>query len=374
MKITDLRVDRYSESGPVIEVYAGREVLVVTVATDSGASGTAFITANVSPYGISGDVAATLIRRNFRNMLLGEDPLLTEKLWQKMYAGIWRIGRRGLVLQCLGAIDTALWDLKAQLLNVPLWNLLGNDRARVPTYITAGQQLPPDKLAERAADLVKAGHRSIKVRGSATAVSLAEATARVREVRAAIGPEPKLLVDVNGTWDVDTAIEQLKRWEPYDVYWLEEPVPPEDIPGYVRVRQRAGRTLIAGGEQHATLFEFRQLIEQGAVDVVQPNVNVTGGLTEWLRIHALARAFNVPVSPWNLQLIHLHMAVGLPHVKWIEYFAPSPTDLLNRLFQQPVIKTEVGDDGVYLLPPTGPGLGLVINPQTAEETRIKDED
>ena len=104
---------------------------------------------------------------------------------------------------------------------------------------------------------MKQGHTALKIRGSATYVSLDEATERVKHVREAIGPNVKLMVDVNGTWDVDTAIQQLKRWERYDVYWLEEPVPPDDIPGYVRIRQRAGRTYIVGGEQHVGVPEFR---------------------------------------------------------------------------------------------------------------------
>src|SRR3546814_12712672 len=93
------------------------------------------------------------------------------------------------------------------------------------------------------------------------------------------------MVDVNGSWDVDTAVQQLKAWEPYNVYWLEEPVPPHDIAGYRRVRERSGGTYIVGGEQHVGLNEFRALIGADAVDIVQPNAAITGGITDWLRIH-----------------------------------------------------------------------------------------
>ena len=130
------------------------------------------------------------------------------------------------------------------------------------------------------------------------------------------------MVDVNGTWDVDTAVQQLKRWERYDVYWLEEPVTPADIAGYKRIRERAGNTYIVGGEQHIGLSEFRALIDNGGVDIVQPNVSLTGGITDWLRIHSYATALGVPVSPWNMQAIHIHMAVGLPNILWVEYFMP----------------------------------------------------
>jgi len=205
-------------------------------------------------------------------------------------------------------------------------------------------------------------------------VSPREATERVKQVREAIGPDVKLMVDVNGTWDVDTAIQQLKAWERYDVYWLEEPVPPEDITGYVRVRQRAGRTYIVGGEQHVGVQEFRQLIERGAVDIVQPNAAITGGITDWLRIHALATAASVPVSPWDLQRVHIHMAAGLPNVKWIEYFmADNPLMAFQiRLFKGPILQEERTEDGIFLLPPTAPGLGLELDKVVAEECLVRE--
>ena len=243
---------------------------------------------------------------------------------------------------------------------------------RVATYANCAHHLPPDKLAEKAAGYVKQGHTALKIRGSATYVSLREATERVKHVREAIGPDVKLMVDVNGTWDVDTAIQQLKRWEPYDVYWLEEPVPPDDIPGYVRVRQRAGRTYIVGGEQHVGVPEFRQLIEQGAVDIVQPNAAITGGITDWLRIHALATLSSVPVSPWNLQMVHIHLAAGLPNVKWIEYFmADNPLlEFQSRLFRGPVLREEATEDGIFLVPPDTPGLGLALDEAVAAASLV----
>jgi L-alanine-DL-glutamate epimerase-like enolase superfamily enzyme len=117
--------------------------------------------------------------------------------------------------------------------------LFGDTRERVPTYVNCAHHLPPDELAAKAASYVAAGHRALKIRGSKSYVTTDVATARVKAVREAIGPDIKLMVDVNGTWDVATAIHQLKVWEPYDVYWLEEPVPPHDIAGYARVKARA---------------------------------------------------------------------------------------------------------------------------------------
>jgi L-alanine-DL-glutamate epimerase-like enolase superfamily enzyme len=366
VKITDVTVTRYSVSRDP-KAYAG-DIQVVEVTTDTGASGRGFISAASA----TSDLAVTLVRRTLKAAVLGEDPRLTEDLWRRMHEAVPRRGGEGLVRACIAGVDFALWDLKARLLDAPLSVLLGGRRPRVPTYANCAHHLPPEALAAKAAEYVKRGHTAVKIRGSATFVSLAEATERVKHVRAAIGPDVKLMVDVNGTWDVDTAIQQLKRWEPYDVYWLEEPVPPEDIPGYVRIRQRAGRTYIAGGEQHVGVPEFRQLIERGAVDVVQPNAAITGGITDWLRIHALATLASVPVSPWNLQMVHIHLAAALPNVKWIEYFmADNPLlEFQARLFKGPVLREETTAEGVFLLPPAGPGLGLELDEAVAAAARV----
>jgi L-alanine-DL-glutamate epimerase-like enolase superfamily enzyme len=357
MKITDVTVKRYSASREPRTDPGG--IQIVEVHTDAGVTGMGFVSAGSA----TSDIVATLIRRNLKAAIAGENPLLAADLWRRMHETVPRRGGEGIVRFCIAAVDFALWDIKGKLLNTPVSALFGGKRGRVATYANCAHHLPPDKLAEKAASYVKQGHTALKVRGSATYVSLNEATERVKHVREAIGPNVKLMVDVNGTWDVDTAIQQLKRWERYDVYWLEEPVPPDDIPGYVRIRQRAGRTYIVGGEQHVGVMEFRQLIEQGAVDIVQPNAAITGGITDWLRIHALATLSSVPVSPWNLQMIHIHLAAGLPNVKWIEYFmADNPLlEFQGRLFKGPVMREERTDDGIFLIPPDAPGLGLELD-------------
>jgi L-rhamnonate dehydratase len=337
-------------------------IQIVEVHTDAGVKGMGFVSAGSA----TSDVVASLIRRNLKSVVVGENPLLTTDLWRRMHEqAVPRRGGDGLVRAALAAVDFALWDIKGKLLNAPVSTLLGGHRPRVATYANCAHGLPPDQLAVKAATYVKQGHTALKIRGSF--VSVDEATARVKHVREAVGPDVKLMVDVNGTWDVDTAIQQLRRWEPYDVYWLEEPVPPDDIPGYVRVRQRAGRTFIVGGEQHVGVPEFRQLIDQGAVDIVQPNAAVTGGITDWLRVHALATLASVPVSPWNLQMVHIHLAAGLPNVKWIEYFmADNPLlEFQSRLFKGPALREEATPEGIFLVPPAAPGLGLELDDAVA---------
>lgn len=369
MKIVNVAVDRYrSDAGAGAPGYGG-EILIVTVETDDGPAGTGFATGSSA----TAPILKAMIESVIRPAVHGGDPMLTEQLWWRMHEAIPRRGGDGLMRLATAAVDFALWDIKGKVAGVPVASLFGGRRERVPTYANCAHHLPADKLAERAAQDVANGHRALKIRGTRSFVTPAEATERVRLVREAIGPDVRLMVDVNGSWDVDTAIQQLKAWERYDVYWLEEPVPPHDIAGYRRVRERSGGTYIVGGEQHVGLGEFERLIESEAVDIVQPNAALTGGITDWLRIHAFATAHGIPISPWNLQAIHLHMAAGLPNVQWIEYFMPDNALLAfqTRLFTGPVLREEVTPEGVFLLPPDAPGLGLALDPAMAEESLVK---
>ena len=367
MKIKNVSATRYK--GDAQAAYVA-EIVVVSVATDAGITGTGFASA---PPGM-GEIFARLIETMLAPQVLDGDPRLTADLWERMYRNaIPRRGGEGIVRPCIAAIDFALWDIKGKALGVPVSTLFGGHRPLIPTYANCAHHMPADALAERAASYVARGHKALKIRGTRSFVTLEEATERVRQVRAAIGPDVKLMVDVNGSWDVDTAIQQLKKWEPYDVYWLEEPVPPEDIPGYARVHAHAGSTYIVGGEQHAGLMEFRPLIEEGKVDIAQPNAQLTGGITDWLRIHAYATARGVPISPWDLQMVHLHMAAGLPNVKWIEYFMADNAllEFQTRLFTGPVVREEVTDEGVFLAAPDAPGLGLELDPEVAEKSMVR---
>jgi D-arabinonate dehydratase len=368
MKITKVQARRHS--GDTAAPYLA-EILVVEVFTDADIVGIGFTSA---PPRV-GALFQELIENLLASQVVGADPRLTADLWEKMYKeAIPRRGGEGIVRVCIAAIDMALWDIKGKALGVPVAQLLGGHRDLIPTYANCAHHMPPDELAERAASYVARGHKALKIRGTRGFVTPEEATERVRQVRTAIGPDVRLMVDVNGSWDVDTAIQQLKAWEPYDVYWLEEPVPPDDIPGYARVRARAGDTYVVGGEQHAGLLEFRTLIEQGYIDIAQPNVLVTGGITDWLRIYGFATAKGVPVSPWDLQMVHIHMAAGLPNVKWIEYFMADNAllEFQSKLFVGPEIREKMSENGVFLAAPEEPGLGLALDTDLADRSLVRD--
>jgi len=367
MQITDIAVRRHRAPGAGDANY-GSEIMIVEVISSDGLTGMGFATATAT----TAPILSALIRDLIAPALNGRDPRLTTEAWQAMYEAAPRRGGEGLMRLAIGAVDFALWDIKGKSAGLPVAKLLGGFRERIPTYCNCAHHLPADKLAERALEDVKNGHRALKIRGTRTFVTTAEATARVQAVREAVGPDIRLMVDVNGTWDVDTAIQMLRAWEPYNLYWLEEPVPPSDFDGYARVRAKAGSTYIAGGEQHVGMAEFQHLIDKTCVDIVQPNAALTGGITDWLRIHGYATAKSIPVSPWNLQSIHLHLAAGLPNVQWIEYFMPDNALLAfqTQLFVGPTLDEEVTDEGVFLKAPDQPGLGLALDPEMAERSLV----
>jgi D-arabinonate dehydratase len=310
-----------------------------------------------------------VIGEQLRTIVVGrhvDDVADIEDTWSAMVGGLAsRRGARGALLTCVAAVDMALWDLLGKARRLPVAALVGPPRDLVPTYANLAHLRDPAEAAATAARFVAEGHRALKLRGARAVGTPAEATRRVTAVREAVGPDVLVMVDVNGSWDVGTAVEQLGVWERagLDVHWLEEPVPPDDIAGYVEVRRAAGRTLIAGGEQHSGRIEFDALLDAGAVDVLQPGAIVAGGITEWLRICRQARQRGVAVSPWDLQVVHVHLAAGCHDVRWVEYFHPDNSMLgfQHRLIRGASERLVAGDAELCLPAPVEPGLGLTID-------------
>lgn len=178
-------------------------------------------------------------------------------------------------------------------------------------------------------------------------------------VREAIGPDIKLMVDLNGSYSKELAIKMIRRWEKYDPYWIEEPVAPNNFEGYKKIK-KSTNVPIAAGEQHFTVYEFKELIEKELVDIIQPDVYYVGGLTEWLNIWSLAKAYNVPISPHLAPVESAHLVAAKPNILWIEYVPPD-NYLRTTLFQiveepKSVLFAEKG----VVKPPETPGIGYKI--------------
>ena len=343
---------------------------LVEIDTDTGLTGLGEAKVGV---GNLGNYAAlvTLIHAELAPMLIGRDPRDVTALWETIYNGTRAhyvsahgrtfpiVGRRGITVSALSGIDIALWDLLGKALGQPVWRLLGGRlRERIPAYASGGWA-PVGGVGKQLRQYVERGHRAVKMRVGLQDRSVDDSAARVREARESLGPEVGLMVDAHGTWSVREAQRFARKVADCDLAWLEEPVSPDNIAGQAEVRA-ATDIPIAAGETEQTRFAFRDLLEARAVDVLQPDVAIAGGITETLRICALAATHGLTVAPhlWGGAILFasgLHLAVARPCVTTLE-FSRGENPLLNELVQEPFDLV----DG-YVLAPDRPGLGLTLN-------------
>ena len=343
---------------------------LVEIDTDQGLTGLGEAKVAV---GNLGNYAAlvTLIHAELAPMLIGRDPRDVTALWETIYNGTRAhyvsahgrtfpiVGRRGITVSALSGIDIALWDLLGKALGQPVWRLLGGRlRERIPAYASGGWA-PVGGVGKQLRQYVERGHRAVKMRVGLQDRSVDDSAARVREARESLGPEVGLMVDAHGTWSVREAQRFARKVADCDLAWLEEPVSPDNIAGQAEVRA-ATDIPIAAGETEQTRFAFRDLLEARAVDVLQPDVAIAGGITETLRICALAATHGLTVAPhlWGGAILFasgLHLAVATPCVTTLE-FSRGENPLLNELVQEPFDLV----DG-YVLAPDRPGLGLTLN-------------
>ncbi len=283
-------------------------------------------------------VVATTIRTLFRPLLDGEDPLATERHWDRMFRHGLLEGRRGALLRAMSAIDIALWDLKGKVASLPLFRLLGAYRPEVPAYASGGYYVlgkGPDALGQEAAGFVEQGFRAVKIKVGRER-DLKTEVARVAAVREAIGSDVQLFLDANNAWpDVPTAVRFIRAFEPFDLGWIEEPVMPDNLPASAGIAA-AVTTPVATGEIEATRWGFRAIIDAKAAHILQPDAAVCGGITEWVRISALAAAYDLPVAPHWLSDLHVHLVAATPNATWVEYFPDASILNIWKLVQEPV--------------------------------------
>ena len=387
MKISDIRAIPLSYRceppyGSAGGMQASRGALLVEVETDGGITG-------IGEAGVGGGSTKHVIEQQLRPMLVGEDPLLIEGLWQKMFARTRQFGRRGIVMNAISGVDVALWDIAGKVARMPLYRLLGACCDRVEAYASGGfyqEGKSADDLAGEAEGYRARGFRGMKMkigRNPSTQTHLRHLAAnarmcevepeadieRVAAVRGALGPQAKLMVDVNCAWSPSFAIEMGRALEPYKLYWIEEPVATDDIDGSARVAD-ALATPIAGYETEIGLYGFRELITRGAVDIVQPDIAWTGGFSEGRRIAALAQAHHLMVAPHAfggavLLAASLHFAAAIPNALMLE-FDQNPNGLRDELLKEPI---RADADGMIRLPER-PGLGVELDPSAVDRYRV----
>lgn len=271
--------------------------------------------------GYSYDAAevAHLIRSSLAPAIEGQDAMAVAGAYQAMIRATRNIGRPGLVSTAISAVDTALWDLKARRLGLPLAVLLGMVRPRIPVYGSGGfTSYSIDKLQQQLSGWVEQGIGRVKMKvGSDPSADLG----RVRAAREAIGPAPRLFVDANGAYDRKQALVKAEAFAEYGVCWFEEPVSSDDLAGLRLLRDRAPACMeVTAGEYGSDSLYFRRMLEASAVDVLQADGTRCGGVSGFMKVAALCEAFNMPLSAHTAPSLHAHTCCASAKARNLEYF------------------------------------------------------
>lgn len=342
-----------------------RDYAIVRVRTDDGAEGIGFC------YGGSnaGSLVTQAVRELFAPMLVGEDALRVEGLWEKMYREGILQARSGAAMRALSIIDIALWDRNARSVKLPLHRFLGGYyEDSVPAYASGGYYLDgktPEKLGEELAGYVELGFKAVKMKVGRLDPQGEEA--RIKAAREAIGPDVLLMLDANNAWsDLPTAMRYMERYEPYKPYWIEEPFSPDDIDNHARLSANT-HIPVATGEIEAGRWRFKELLDKGAAIILQADAAVCGGISEYRRIGATAASYGVNLCPHWFHDLHVHLVGSAPNGQFVEFF---PDDqVLN--FRRLIDKQLETKDGRILLP-REPGLGFGFDEQALSRFALDD--
>ncbi|HEV8094642.1 MAG TPA: mandelate racemase/muconate lactonizing enzyme family protein [Burkholderiales bacterium] len=333
-----------------------RDAVVVKVITAGGLVGW-----GESHHGRAHTAVAKLIETTLRQLVVGMDAADVVGVWAKIYK--MQLGSHGMgagTCLAMSGIDLALWDVRGQAAGLPLCSLLGGARKPVPAYaggVSLGYQ-EPAKLVDEARKSVEAGYKAVKLRVGDTPQRDLE---RIRAVRKAFGDELVILTDANTGYSVADARAAMPAMDELRVGWLEEPFPAHDYRSY-RMAAGFGRTPLAAGENHFTRFEFNRVLEDGSISILQPDLSKTGGITEALRIAAMASAYKLPIHPHSSMtgLNHaasIHFLAAIDNGGYFEGDVSRANKFRDELCSKPY---EVDRDG-NVWPLEKPGLGLEIN-------------
>jgi L-alanine-DL-glutamate epimerase-like enolase superfamily enzyme len=351
---------------------ASFDMTLVSVTAENGMVGYGEAKAAVGSSGVCAALV-TCVREELRPILLGRDARRITELWERMYNGprdhyaLERgrafpvLGRRGLTVAAISGVDMALWDLHGKALGRPIVDLIGGPcRDTMPAYASGGWA-GVEGIGAQLAGYVERGFGAVKMRVGVMDGSVAASVARVRAAREALGPEVGIAVDAHGTYSVPEAKQFCRGVEDAGLMWFEEPISADDRRGTAEVRA-ATSIPIAAGESEFTRFDFRDLIELRAVDVLQPDLAICGGLTEGLRIAALAGTHQLALAPhiWGSALSFmagLHLAFATPAATILE-FSLGANPLLHELVAERIVCANG-----RIAAPDRPGLG--VTPQEA---------
>ncbi len=356
MKITDVECLVLDRQFPFVRVY-----------TDEGLAGIG------ECFRRQPQVVKTLVDTTLKPVLLGKDPVDTEVRWREMVAAGSASDMGGAVYCAIAGLDIALWDLKGKALGVPIYKLLGGKaRDKVRMYASSMRRdMTPAEEAKRAASFVDAGYSAYKLHSAVPGAidhPADQTIDTVREVRAAVGDDIEILVDVNGAFSTHHALEIGRALEDLGVFHFEEPRPHYDLEGLATIADTLDIP-IASGEMIYTHWEYRDLMLRGRIDIVQPDIVKVPGFTEFQRIAALASAFGKPITVHNTQptistVAHLHACAAYANIPYAQEYNIEPTSIRD---EWPILKEPLQVNYGYLDVPEGPGLGVELDEDVVQK-------
>ena len=374
MKITALRA--YALEVPaILDITAppralSHQICVVEIDTDAGITGHGLTT-----IGLARPIR-TMVLSDAAPLLIDENPLAHEKLFDRLYWGLAPKGQTGTAMHAISAIDIALWDIKGKALNMPIYQLLGGARTSCEIYATFGfGEYDKAGLGEAAKAWQEAGFHRLKMTVANGGLRrrdeprplkdlIEEDVRRVAVVREAIGPHAELFIDANCSLDLYHAQELCHNLAPFGIEFFEEPITQNDVRAMADLRARTSMSL-ACGQNEAQLYRFRDMLIAGAVDILQPNVAISGGFTQCQKIAALANSFNISVDNGGAwPYANMHLQAGVSNGGLVEYHASSVAVCQQIYTNLPEVK-----DG-YIQLPEAPGLGYDLNTAALSDFQI----
>lgn len=366
---------------------SAQDDIVVLIHTDEGITGIG--ETDVNPWIARACIEAPgthTMGQGLKEMLIGENPLDVERLWEKLYVGSAMNGRRGALICAMGALDMALWDIRGKAEGKPCWQLLGEAAG---DHITPYASLQPsgssfEQYKQSLVDWAcrakeygfKAGKMEVTFGGPYKHHGLSAPDEKITEVvaacRKAVGDEFDIMVDVQYTWDdPDRALKTLREWKDLNIFFLETPLSIDNLEGYAKLHEEAPMP-IAAGEWQNTRFEFAELMDVGKIDIAQPDVGRVGGLTEARRVCQMAAERGLRIVPhcWKTGIgiaATAHLAAVTPHCPYIEF---QPAHLCESVLRKELVIDELEIiDGVVPLPKK-PGLGIELNQDAIKRYRV----
>ncbi|RKR12207.1 D-galactarolactone cycloisomerase [Maribacter vaceletii] len=341
--------------------YSERRICIVKVTSTTGHVGYG------EGYGPAGLIKAGI--EHLTPYVVGQNALETETIWSTMYRRTLDFARRGVLVSAISAIDVALWDLKGKILEQPVHLLLGGKKRDtiVPyatgMYFTHGGNMP-HKLAKEAKGYADMGYKAMKMK---VGLTIEEDIENVKQIREAIGPKVKLMIDANHAYNLREAVQLAQAVEKYDISWFEEPISPEYYNQYAELREKTNIP-ISGGECEYLRFGFQTLLQSKSVDIAQPDICSTGGLTEAKRIATLATVYGVEVVPhtWGTGIAFSAALHFISNIDCMPGRLRSPECYIehdrteNGLRDELTTSDMVFDKGVIKISDK-PGLGFTLN-------------